>query len=204
MVAAVMLREGHSAAEFRREAARSNDANQARRLLALAAIRDGKSRTEAARIGGMDRQTLCDWVHAYNEHDIEGLINAASPGRPPKLTPEQKDELKAIALQAPDPKVDGVVRWRRSDLKRIVKERFAVDIDEDSIGRILREMGFVHISPRPRHPAQEAGAIEAFKKTSPTNSTRRSAASRPKRRSRSGFKTRCGSARRTAASGSGP
>lgn len=99
---AVRLREGESAAEFRAAAAAAKDANQARRLLSLAAIRDGMSRTEAARIGGMDRQTLRDWVHAYNEHGIEGLINATSPGRPPKLSPDHKAEIKALVEKGPN------------------------------------------------------------------------------------------------------
>jgi hypothetical protein len=77
---AVPLKEGLSAKEFRQAAAASSDANQARRLLALAAIRDGLSRQIAARIGGMDRQTLRDWVHAYNKYGLEGLINGTSPG----------------------------------------------------------------------------------------------------------------------------
>jgi putative transposase len=98
---AVRLREGESAAEFRAAAGAAKDANQARRLLSLAAIRDGMSRTEAARIGGMDRQTLRDWVHAYNEHGIEGLINATSPGRPPKLSPDHKAEIKALVEKGP-------------------------------------------------------------------------------------------------------
>ena len=172
-MAAVPLKEGMSAKQFRDAAARSTDANQARRLLALAAIRDGMSRAAAARIGGMDRQTLRDWVHAFNAHGIEGLINDTSPGRPPKLTAEQKALLEPIVANGPDPEKDGVVRWRRVDLKRLVKERFDVTVGEDTIGRILRELGFSHISVRPRHPEQEDGAIAAFKKTSPTSSSRR-------------------------------
>lgn len=169
---AVALREGRSSDEFRRDAARSKDANQARRLLALAAVRDGQSREAAARIGGMDRQTLRDWVHAYNEHGIEGLRNERPPGRPPKLAPEHKLELKSIVEKGPDPERDGVVRWRRVDLQRIVKEQFGVEVSEDTIGRVLHQLGFSHISVRPKHPDQENGAIAAFKKTSRPGSPR--------------------------------
>lgn len=163
---AVPLRDGVSAGEFRAAARASKDANQARRLLALAAIRDGMSREEAARIGGMDRQTLRDWVHAFNKDGAGGLINAKSPGRPSKLSAAQKAEIKALAEQGPDFEKDGVVRWRRIDLARIAKDRFGVTVDEDTIGRVLRELGFSHISARPQYPDQEEGAIEAFKKTS--------------------------------------
>jgi transposase len=165
MAAAVRLREGVSGTELRREAVRAKDANQARRLLALAAVTDGVSREQAAAIGGMDRQTLRDWVHRFNEAGVAGLINARAPGRPPKLGPEQKAWLKGIVEKGPDLARDGVVRWRCVDLKRVVKERFGVDCGEDTIGRVLKELGFSHIGPRPQHPARDEDALAAFKKT---------------------------------------
>jgi transposase len=166
MGTAVRLREGVSGTGLRREAARARDANQARRLLALAAVADGVGRARAATLGGMDRQTLRDWVHRFNESGVEGLINARSPGRPPKLGPEQRAWLKGVVEKGPDPASDGVVRWRCADLRRAVEERFGVDCDEDTIGRALKELGFSHVSPRPQHPAQDEDALAAFKKTS--------------------------------------
>jgi transposase len=151
---------------LRQLAARAKDSNQARRLLALAAVREGKDREEAARIGGMDRQTLRDWVHAFNERGPEGLINGKAPGPKPKLTAEQKAELARIVERGPDRKKDGVVRWRCVDLKGVIKERWNVDLDEVSVGRLLKELGFSHVSARPCHPKQEEGVVEAFKKTS--------------------------------------
>jgi transposase len=173
MAAAVELRDDYSAGELRELAVRAKDANQDRRLLALAAVRDGRDREEAARIGGMDRQTLRDWVHAFNAHGPEGLINAKAPGPKPKLTAEQKAEFARIVETGPDLETDGVVRWRCVDLKRVINERFDVDLDEVSISRLLKQLGFSHISARPRHPEQEAQAIEAFKKTSPQMWARR-------------------------------
>ena len=166
MAGAIALKEGLGAPELRAAAKAETNASQARRLLALAAIRDGKTRTEAARIGGMDRQTLVDWVHAYNDHGIKGLINATSPGRPCKLSAEHKAELKALVKQGPAPDTDGLVRWRRIDLARIAEERFGVVVHEDTIGRVLHELGFSHISARPVHPEQAKDAIASFKKRS--------------------------------------
>jgi putative transposase len=135
-------------------------------LLSLAAVRDGKSRGTAAEIGAMERQTLRDWVHRFNEKGPEGLINVKAPGPVPKLSLDQKKELKRIVEAGPDPAKDGVVRWRCIDLRRVIKERFDVDLDEVSIGRTLKELGFAHVSPRPKHPRQKPEEIEAFKKTS--------------------------------------
>src|ERR1700704_4707562 len=168
MGGAVRLRQDFGADGLRRFAAKAKDGAQARRLLALAAVHDGMNRPEAARIGGMDRQTLRDWVHRFNEYGPEGLIDIKPPGRPSKLSEEQREALKQLVETGPDPATDGVVRWRCVDLRRIIKERFDVDLDEVSIGRTLKALGFAHISPRPQHPKQDPQAIEAFKKTLPS------------------------------------
>jgi transposase len=164
MSAAIVLRQDFGAEALRRLAAQAEDADQARRLLALAAVCDGMNREEAARIGGMDRQTLRDWVHRFNEQGAEGLINAKSPGRPPKLSMEQKEELRRLVEAGPDPEKDGVARWRCVDLKRVLGERFSVDLSEVSLGRVLKQLGFSHISARPLHPKQDGEAIATFKK----------------------------------------
>ena len=173
MSAAISLRDDFEADELRLLAGKVKDANQARRLLAIAAVYDGMDREEAARIGGMDRQTLRDWVHRFNEQGPDGLINAKSPGRPSKLSAEQKEGLQHLVEAGPDQQMHGVVRWRCVDLKRVLGERFAVDLSEVSLGRVLKQLGYSHISARPRHPAQDAQAIAAFKKTSPPLSPRR-------------------------------
>jgi transposase len=157
---------GRSSAELRRLAARTKDANQSRRLLSIAAIQDGMSRKDAARIGGMDRQTLRDWVHRYNEQGSEGLKDRWRREAPRRLTGEQLAELAQIVETGPDREKDGVVRWRRVDLKRVVADRFGVDYHERTIGKLLDHLGFSHISARPKHPKQDAAVVEAFKKTS--------------------------------------
>ena len=89
-------------------------------------------------------------------------------GIEPRLSAERKAELAAIVEAGPDRAIDGVVRWRRVDLQRVIKQRFGVDFHERYVGTILKRLGFSHMSARPRHPAQNAETIEAFKKTSKT------------------------------------
>lgn len=167
MGSAVKMRMDYPATELRRLAKASKDANQSRRLLSLAAVLDGMSREDAARIGGMDRQSLRDWVHRFNAAGPAGLKDAWYGGPDPRLSPEQKAELATIVETGPDPAVNGVVRWRRIDLQKIIKQRFGVDYHERYVGTLLKEIGFSHMSARPRHPAQDRATIEAFKKTSP-------------------------------------
>jgi transposase len=166
MALAVRLREDYSAAELRGLAATSRNANQSRRLLSLAAVVDGMNRTAAARIGGMDRQTLRDWVHRFNAGGPDSLLDSWSKGPEPRLAEEQRTEIAQLVEAGPDRAVHGVVRWRRIDLQRVILERFGIAYHERTIGKLLKRLGFSHISARPRHPAQDARTIEAFKKTS--------------------------------------
>jgi transposase len=172
MSAAVCLRDDFEADELRELAGKVKNASQARRLLSIAAVYDGMDREEAARLGGMDRQTLRDWVHRFNARGPDGLLDGKSPGRPSKLSAEQKEALRQLVELGPDPQTDGVVRWRCVDLKRVLGERFAVDLSEVSLGRVLKRLGYSHISARPQHPVQDTQAIATFKKTSPLWSRR--------------------------------
>ncbi|MFN7322422.1 MAG: IS630 family transposase [Methylobacterium sp.] len=160
----VAINLSHTPEELRRLAARGRDANQSRRLLSIAAVLDGMSRADAARIGGMDRQTLRDWVHRFNERGPDGLKDNWRRENPRRLSSAQQAELAQIVETGPDRAVHGVVRWRRVDLQRLIAERFGVAYHERTIGKLLKAMGFSHMSARPRHPMQDGATIEAFKK----------------------------------------
>ena len=203
MAAAVRLGDDYSAEMLRALARRSKDANQSRRLLSLAVVRDGMDRRSAAKIGGMDRQTLRDWVHRFNSLGPEGLIDNWTEGPKPRLSEDQLAEFARIVEAGPDRERDGVVRWRRIDLKRVIAERFGVDFHPRYVGKLLKKLGFSHMSARPRHPAQDGGIVRRLKKL-PTRAEGSSRGLPRRRRWKSGLKTRPGSARRTALSANGP
>ena len=161
-----VTRTDHTVAELRLMAAKCHDAAQLRRLLALAMVLEGRSRTEAAEQSGMQRQTLRDWVHRYNVHGIEGLKSRKSPGAAPSLTEAQKAELRALIVKGPDLAVHKVVRWRCLDLQAEVARRFDVTVHESTIGKWLHQMRLSRQQPRPYHPKKIPEAEEAFKKTS--------------------------------------
>jgi transposase len=179
MPSGVRLREDYSAEEIRGLARRSKTVNQSRRLLSLAAVRDGMDRGGAAKIGGMDRQTLRDWVHRFNASGPEGLMDNWTEGPKPRLSKEQMAAFSQIVEAGPDRAKDGVVRWRRVDLKRVIAERFGravrpsgsaerfgIDFHPRYVGKLLHKIGFSPMSARPRHPAQDERIVAAFKKTS--------------------------------------
>ena len=106
----IPLRSDFTADTLRAEARRTRDANQTRRLLALAAIYDGGSRSDAARIGGVGLQIVRDWVVRFNAEGPAGLIDRKAPGATPKLAAEQRRALLAVVERGPIPAVHGVVR----------------------------------------------------------------------------------------------
>jgi len=166
-MAVAITRREHSAKDLRRTAAAAKDAKAARRMLALALVMEGASRQEAARACGMDRQSLRDWVHRYNGEGLAGLSDRPRGRSRPRLTGEQEAEIAAVVEAGPDVAVDGVVGWRRVDLKRLIGERYGVEYHERTVGKLLNRLGFCRLSPRPVHPKADPAAQEAFKKTSP-------------------------------------
>lgn len=159
------LRTDYDAKELRQLARKSHDARQARRLLALACVYDGMSRADAARAGGMDRQTLRDWVHRFNDEGPDGLLDR-KPERPRRLSEAQLKELAEIVETGPELDRHGIVRWRRVDLQRVIEDQFGVVYHERTVSKLLTALGFSRISGRPQHPAQDTDVIYAFKKTS--------------------------------------
>src|SRR6202158_3708984 len=163
----IPLRADYDAEMVRSAAKRSKDGPQARRLLALAAIYEGATRTEAAKIGGVTLQIVRDWVLKFNAHGPQGLLDRKAPGQPPRLSNEHRAALAAIIESGPIPAVHGVVRWRIVDLCQWIFEEFRVVVAKQTLSRELRAMGYRKLSARPRHHAQAAGAIDDFKKAFP-------------------------------------
>ena len=164
MGAAIGLRTDFDGATLRRLARMTKNANQSRRLLALAEIYDGSSRSDAARISGVGLQIVRDWVVRFNARGPDGLIDGKAPGNRPKLNDAQRQALVAIVESSPTPAIHGVVRWRLIDLAHWLYEEFTVSLDETTVGRELKKLGYVKLTARPRHHAQDTEALEAFKK----------------------------------------
>jgi transposase len=185
-----VTRMDYTAAELRGLSSRCADGEQVRRILAIAMVLEGWDRTQAAEYNGMDRQTLRDWVHRYNEGGIAELKSRRSPGRRPFLTPLQRAELLDLVIAGPDPEVHGVVRWRCVDLRAEVERRFSVTVHENTVARWLHELRLTRLQPRPVHPQKVPEAEETFKKTSPTWSKQRSLNTPSANPSRSGSRTK--------------
>ena len=168
MPAAVGLRPDWDAKRVRAAAREAKDADQARWLLAIAAAYEGQDRTTAATIGAMDPQRLRDWVRRFNAAGPDGLMDRKPAGAARRLSAGQEAELAALIEAGPDFERDRMVRWRCVDLQQLILTRWNIAYHERTIGKILRRLGFRHISARPRHLGQDPAAIDGFKKTSPS------------------------------------
>ena len=167
MARGILLRPDFTGDALRTLSRSSGTAKQSRRLLALSLIYDGKARCDAARLADVGLQTIRDWVLRFNAKGPDGLIDGKSTGAPPKLNGEQRMALARVVEKGPTPCLDGVVRWRLCDLVSWVFETFAITLDQSTLSRVLRDMGYRKLSARPRHHTRDIEAQAAFKKTSP-------------------------------------
>ncbi len=196
VVAIAVTRTDLSLADLRVAAKRAPDGKHARRILAIAMVLDGYSREDAAQACGMDRQTLRDWVHRYNAAGLAGLADRPRSGRPASLTAAELTEVAGWVEQGANLATDGVVRFRRVDLRDRIATKFAVYLHERSVGKLLKQLGYRRLSVRPLHPQTDLAAQETFKKTLPSSRQRRWAAAPPASRSKSGSATKQGLASR--------
>ena len=166
MAIPVALRGNFKASQLRGLARKTKDGPQARRLLALAAIYEGATRTDAAKIGGVTLQIIRDWVMRFNARGAAGLLDGKSPGQPSRLNDVQRQAIVRMIESGPIPAVHGVVRWRLIDLSQWIYEEFRITVVKQTLSRELPAMGYRKLSARLRHHAQAGGAIEDFKKSS--------------------------------------
>src|SRR3954468_23517571 len=200
----IALRPDYDAARLRGLAKAARDAGQRRRLLALAEIDDGGSRTRAARGGGVGLQTLRDWVVRCNARGPDGLIDRKAPGNARKLNESQRQALANIVEGGPMPAIHGVVRWRLRDLTLWIWEEFQISLSETTLSRELRALGYRKLSARPRHHAQDPEALELFKKAPPPRWTRSGQAPRTTPPWSCGGRPGRGGPRRTRSPAAGP
>ena len=164
MAAVAITRDEHAEASLRQAAPRCGDDGAARRMLAVALVKEDHTQAEAARLCGMDRQTMRGRVHPYNEAGMAGLADKQGRTGPgPRLSVEQEAEVAGLVRSGPDVAKDGVVRWRRADLARVIGDHFRVRLAERTVGSLLRPLGFVRVSARLRHSRGDIAAQGSFR-----------------------------------------
>ncbi len=160
----LVIRDDVGAAELRRFAQGEADRCAALRALAIAQALEGASRAAAARVVGRERQSLRDAVERYNAEGLAGLHDRPRPGQPGKLSPAQREELRAWALAGPDPDADGMSSYRLVDIAAHIEQRWFVSYGLSSVSLLLRRMGLSWQTTRPAHPRADAQAQDLYDK----------------------------------------
>lgn len=166
-MAGLQIRQDYSPADLRTRAAREKGCRAALRLLAIANALEGMTRSEAARLAGMERQALHDAIQRFNAEGPDGLHDRPRTGRPEQLTPGQQAALKAHILRGPEPERDGVSAWRLVDLCDYVEQAYGVSYSQWGLSRVLTRLGLSRQKTRPSHPKGSFAAQAAFKKAAP-------------------------------------
>jgi transposase len=141
MGTAVLLRGDFNGASLRALAKKSKDGNRTRRLVAIAEIYDGGSRSDAARLGGVGLQTIRDWVLRLNARG-PGLVDGKASGQRSKLSDDHRHALAAMVEAGPIPAIHGVVRWPLIDLAQWIFEEYRISVTKQILSRELRAMGY--------------------------------------------------------------
>lgn len=137
---------------------------EARRLRAVVLLRDGKSNTEVARLIGVDVSSVKRWKRAAAEGGSEALAAKPNRGRPPRLTPEQKQELAQIVRAGPLAAGFRNNLWTCRRVAQVIRERFGVQYHRDHVGRVLHALGFTQQKPQRRATQRDEAAIERWRK----------------------------------------
>jgi transposase len=172
-MAALQIRQDYSASDLRQQAARERDTRASLRLLAIANALEGMTRSEAARLVGMERQALHDAIQRFNVEGPDGLHDRPRSGRPEQLTSGQQAALKAHILHGPEPERDGVSAWRLVDLCEHVERTYGVSYSEWGLSCLLKRLNLSRQKTRPSHPKGNPAAQAAFKKGTPVQAAGR-------------------------------
>lgn len=164
MAAAIGVRSDFTAMDLRLFSRRCDDPDQVRRLLAMALILDGASRSDAAKAAGVTLQIVRDWVLRFNDAGTDGLATRKAPGPASILNDEQRARLAQQVEVGPIPAAHGVVRWRLVDLAQWIRDEFGLSVTRFTLGRELRAMGYCKLTARPRHHGQKPDDVAVFKK----------------------------------------
>jgi transposase len=165
--AMVPVRQDKSPQELRLSAKVAKDGKVVQRVLGIALILDGRGRSEAASLVGLDPQTLARAVQHYNADGIAGLSDRTSPGRPPKLTREQSAELKRMVLAGPEDRENGCPEFKVRHIVDLVKDQWGIGISPEPARTRLHAMNLVPLVCRPKHHEADPVAQAAFKETFP-------------------------------------
>ena len=112
-------------------------------IILLLTMKDGPSAIQIADLYGLARQTVTRWAKRLNEQsnaDISVLVNKIRPGRVPKMTPEQIDEIDKILKKSPKNVGLKKDKWTGALLSSFLNDSYGIDLKTTSCQRWMRRL----------------------------------------------------------------
>jgi len=178
--------------QLRQRSRQQRDAKQRDRYRAVVLALEGHSAPEIARTLARSRRCVQIWVYAYRDRGLEALGPKRQPGCPSKLPVAKQSSFRDRLLGGPTAR-DGVCTLRAKDIRRILREEFAVEYTVAGVYDLLHRLGFSCLAPRPRHRKNDPAQMQRWVEQAPLLS-RPQSSSTPASKSRSGSKMKPGSA----------
>lgn len=177
---------------LRQQSHRQRDAKQRDRYRAILLALEGRSAPAIAKTLARSRRFVQRWVYTYRDHGLAAVVPERQTGRPPNLPALEEESFKERFLADPT-ETDGVCTLRGKEAQRILKEEFGVEYTLAGVYDLLHRLGLSCLAPRPRHRKNDPEQMRKWVEEAPLLS-RKSPKRTPTKESRSGSRTKRGSA----------
>ena len=137
---------------------------ESRRRRAMELVEEGLSLNAVARQLGCHASSVQRRQEAVRAKGEEGLIAQSPPGRPPKLTAEQKEELVGVLLQGSLARGYRTDLWTTQRIAEVIESDFGVRYHRDHVGRLLHRLNWSHQKPERRAQERNEEEIERWKR----------------------------------------
>jgi len=177
---------------LRQQSHRQRDAKQRDRYRAILLALEGRSAPAIAKTLARSRRFVQRWVYTYRDHGLAAVVPERQTGRPPNLPALEEESFKERFLADPT-ETDGVCTLRGKETQRILREEFGVEYTLAGVYDLLHRLGLSCLAPRPRHRKNDPEQMRKWVEEAPLLS-RKSPKRTPTKESRSGSRTKRGSA----------
>jgi transposase len=136
---------------------------ETRRLLAGKLLQEGKGVREVGRLVGAAPSSVSRWKQELDEGGLEGLKAKPHPGRPARVSTEQKKQLEQVLLKGSLAAGFATDLWTLARVAKVIEREFGVRYHPGHVWYILRDMGWSCQKPERRARERNEAAIEQWR-----------------------------------------
>ncbi len=134
-------------------------------VCSYALAQQGWKQTDIAAALGVTQGAVSQWLMRARATGQAARRRQPPPGRPPKLTPEQRAQLPALLARGPAAWRFRGNLWTRHRIGIVIQETFGVTYDVSQIGRIMRTLRWSPQKPVRRARQRHEDVINRWRET---------------------------------------